>query len=200
MDTTRRSLLSLGLTAGLALAACGGGAAATGRTGPGPTAGAVTSAGPTAAVAITQPTGGSATQAPGQGAIDACKVLSAADIKEITHHEVATSVPGNNFGTQGDGCEWSLTDAGSLLPPSVTLEVKSPGGRSYWDAYFKPFITEENNKPIDGVGDEAFTGFGNVATVVVGDSFFEVQYIGSSKDPDGLEVDIARRVAENLAP
>lgn len=200
MKTTPRPLLSLSLASSLLLAACGGGAAATGGPGSGPTGGAIPSAGPTAASALTQPPAGSVTPAPGQGAaIDACKVLSAADIKAITDHEVATSVPGNNFGTEGDGCQWDLKDAGAMIPPSVTLELKSPGGRDYWDRYFKPFITAENNKPIDGVGDEAFTGFGNVATVVVGDAFFEVQYIGSSNDPDGLEVDIARRVAENLA-
>jgi hypothetical protein len=173
MKTSLRSALVLLTCLSAAVTACGGSSPSTAATAP-----------PTV------------TQAPASAVtVDACALLSDADIKELTGATVDTKEPGPQAGVFPDGCRWVLTEAGSMIPPEIVLGIRASGGRDYYDRYFKPFNNENDNEPIPNLGDEAVTGIAGTAMVVKGDVLYQVQWLGGSKD---LEVEIARKVAENL--
>jgi hypothetical protein len=173
-----------------ALAACGGGAAATGPNG----AGASSGGGATNAPDTSTPIGGGATQAPGGGAtVDACALLTADDIKSVTGYAVAKATGGPQGGVFASGCEWELV-ADEIVPPSILLGIMTEGGKDYYDKYFAPFDNAEGNTPITGLGDVAMdVGFGTVH-VVKGEAFFNLQYLGQ-KDH---EIDLARKLVAHL--
>lgn len=172
MKTPARASLLLAVS--LALAACGG---------------ATPTAAPTSAA-------GNPTQPPANTTIDACALLSDADITELTGATVDTKDPGAQAGIFPAGCRWVLKADNAIVPPEIILGIMASGGRDYYDKYFKPFNNEQDNEPIPNLGDEAVTGIADVAMVVAGDVLYQVQWLGQQQD---LEVEIARKVAENLA-
>ena len=179
MKTSSRLPLLPTASLAIILAACGGAA---------PSGGAPTSAPTTGAGATQQSTAGPT--------VDACALLSDADIKALTGGTVASKEPGTQAGIFPAGCRWVIDGTDQMLPPEIILGVISPGGRDYYDKYFRPYNNEQDNKPIANLGDEAVTGMADVVMVVLGDALFQVQWLGTTKD---LEVEIARKVAENLA-
>jgi hypothetical protein len=194
MHTTRRLPIVLGILTTLVLAACGGGTAATsGPGGPGATSGGSTTQGPG---------GGTTTQAPGGGeTVDACALLTAAEIEDVTGLVANTGLPGPQAGVFASGCLWELIDEDSMVPPSFTLGVMTTGGKDYYDTYFAPFNDEAGYEPIEGLGDIAVDADFGAVHVVSGDAFFQVQYIGGGFGPDDsttLATELAKRVVANL--
>lgn len=175
MKTSARSALVVITCLAAAVAACGGAAPS----------GAPTAAPPVA----TQPPASAVT-------VDACALLSDADIAALTGGTIQTTEPGPQAGIFPDGCRWIIDKESSMLPPEIVLGIMGSGGRAYYDKYFKPYNNEEDNEPIPDLGDEAVRGMADVAMVVVGDVLFQVQWLGQEQD---VEIEIARKVAENLA-
>lgn len=196
MHTTRRLPITFGILTALFLAACGGGTAATtdpgGPGGPGATSGG----------SATQAPGGPTTQAPGGGeTVDACALLSAADIDAVTGLAASSTTPGPQAGIFPSGCEWALVDEDAIVPPSISLGVMTSGGKAYYDRYFAPFEEEAGYEPIEGLGDVAVDADFGAVHVVAGDAFFQVQYIGGSfggDDSTALATELARKVVANL--
>jgi hypothetical protein len=199
MTDRRRLPASLATTLTLAafLAACGGSPAASG---PGRT-GAASASSPSSGGATTQaPGGGAATQAPGGGAtVDACTLLTEADIDAVTGNATASSVEGGQFGIFNDGCEWKLVDEDAVTPPTIALGVMTTGGKDYYEQYFAPFNAEYGYEAIEGLGDEAVDADGSMM-VVSGDVFFNLQYLGATFGGDDAAVarDLAEKVVANL--
>ena len=189
MDAHRRSLAILGLSTSLLVAACGGGGAATS----GPGGPAATGGGP-----ATQAPDGVATQAPGGAqTVDACTLLSDAEIEEVTGNKVASKEPAMQSGLLDAGCHWVLENADSLVPPEINLEVMFEGGLDYYKRYFEPFNAEYGYEAIEGVGDIAVDAdFGSIL-VVSGDAFFDLQDLAFGSEKNNAEA-LARKVVANL--
>jgi hypothetical protein len=194
MSTTRRTGTIIGLFCALLLAACGGGSAAT--SGPG---GPVATSGGSA----TQAPGGGATRAPGGGdSVDACPLLTAADIEAVTGLATSSAEPGPQAGIFPSGCEYELVDEDAVVPPSIVLGVIRTGGKEYYETYFAPFSEENDYVAIEGLGDLAVDAdFGSVLAVS-GDTFFQVQYLGgglgTGDEDTALAAELARKVVANL--
>lgn len=193
MHTTHRLPLTLGILTALVLAACGGGTAAT--TGPG-------GPGATSGVPATQAPGGQTTQAPGGGqTVNACALLTAADIEDVTGLAASSTTPGPQAGVFASGCEWALVDEDAIVPPTISLGVMTIGGKDYYDTYFAPFEDGAGYEPIEGLGDVAVDADFGAVHVVAGDAFFQVQYIGGGfgdDDSTTLATELARKVVANL--
>jgi hypothetical protein len=191
MHTNRRLPIVVGILTTIVLAACGGGTPAT--SGPG---------GPAAAsggLATQAP--GAATQAPGGGeAVDACALLTAADIEAVTTLAATSMTPGPQGGVFPSGCLWVLGDESSVVPPEISLGVLRPGGKDYYERYFATMDDNAGYKPIDGLGDVAVDAEFGAVHVVSGDTFFQVQYIGAAfgTDDTSMATELARRVVANL--
>jgi hypothetical protein len=185
----RARLLILSTTAAVAIAACGGGAAAT--AGPGGPAATTAGANPTQAAV-----GGQATQAPaaGQG-VDACALLTDDEIKAVTGYPVAQKNPGAQGGLMGEtsGCQWDLT-ANEIVPPSIVVGVVGTDGKSYYEKYFKPFNEGAGYELVPGVGDEVWDAGSGVIQGVKGDVFFNLQYLGR----DDHELELAKKLVAHL--
>jgi hypothetical protein len=177
-------------------AACGGQGGAASA----PAPGATTNTG--GAAATQQPGGGVATQAPAGGGetVDACALLSEADIKEVTGLDTESSTPGPQLGIFEHGCEWQLIDDDAIVPPAVVLGLKTSGGRRYYDTYFKPFNAGAGYETIAGLGDEAVDAEAGAVLVVAGDAFMNLQYVGLGVPEDDTELaaELARKVVANL--
>jgi hypothetical protein len=185
----RRLAIVPGVFAAL-LVACGGGAGTVGSGGPAATA--PSAAATTPAGVETQATGGG-----GGAAVDACGLLSDADIKDLTGHGVAQRAAGDPLGIFGHGCMWELAvEGGSPVPPQINLGVMTTGGRAFWDAYFAPIIDEY--VPIEGLGDVAVDAGVKSIMVVSGDAFFQVQYFPGYGFADAHQAELARRILANL--
>ena len=179
----RARFVTLATTAVLALAACGGGAAATG--GPGGTS----------APGGTTPPVGQATQPAGGGStVDACKLLTADDIKAVTGYAVSKATPTAANMVFASGCEWELVASNEIVPPSIVLGIMTSGGKAYYDTYFKPYNDEQGNKPIANLGDEAVDVGFSAVMVVKGDNLFNLQYLGQ-KDH---EAELAKKLVAHL--
>lgn len=97
-------------------------------------------------------TSGQASSVPAQGsALDACSLLSDAEIQQVTQRTVASKKPGTVQGIFDNGCSWELTPSEKdMVGWTIKLGVVSPGGRHYFDTYFRPY-----DSPIPGLGDAA---------------------------------------------
>ena len=192
MNTNRRLPIAYGILTTLVLAACGGGPAATsGPGGPAATSGSAT-----------QVPGGAVTQAPGGGqTVDACALLTAADIEAATGLVAKPGLPGPQGGIFASGCEWELVDEDAMVPPTISLGVMTTGGKDYYERYFADMNENAGYKPIDGLGDVAVDADFGAVHVVSGDAFFQVQYISGSFGGDystALATELAHKVVANL--
>ncbi len=194
METTRRTLMIVGLSGALALAACGGGTAATS----GPGGPAATNAG-----GVTEAPGVAATQAAGPGeTVDACALLTAAEIEDVTGLATASTLPGPQGGIFDFGCLWELVDDNAMVPPSISFGIMKTGGRAYYDQYFAPFNAENDYPAIEGLGDEAVEADAGAVHVVAGDTFFQVQYLGGgfggADDDTRMATELAKKIVATL--
>jgi hypothetical protein len=183
-------LSTVAVSTALLLAACGGGPGATGPAGPAGTSGP---GGPS-----TQAPGG-ATQAPGGATIDACALLTEADIEEVTGNTVDAVTPGPQMGIFQSGCDWDLIDDDAMVPPEIVIGVHPSGGRDYYARYFEPFNEGAGYEPIENLGDTAVDAEAGAVLVVAGDVFFNLQYIGLTQDDTEIAAELARKVVANLS-
>lgn len=198
MDTIRRSITmqrspaALGLLAALALAGCGGG-------GPGGSAGPGATQAPGGGAVTPVPGGAAATQGPGADAtVDACSLLTEADIEAVTGATVDATTSGPQFGIFESGCEWNLSNDEAMVPPTIALGVLPSGGSAYYETYFEPFNAEYGYEAVDGVGDVAVDAEAGSLLVVSGDVFFNIQYIGLTADDTAIATELAKKVVANL--
>ena len=175
------------LAIGLFVAACGVGGA--------PTA---SSAVPPASVVAASAGAGSSSSAVGS-TVEACDLLTEADILELTELEVDEAVPGPAMGVFENGCEWSLTGETATSPTSITLGVLVPGGRRLWEVSFEPFGDEPGTETIEGLGDGAHVGEVDDVIAVQGDALVSLQFLAGFGTSDDLPVELTRRVLLNLA-
>lgn len=106
--------------------------------------------------------------------VDACTLLTDAEIEQATGNSVASRAHSNLATVLPSVCDIELDGA------SITVGVKSTGGRSYYETYFEPFIGDEFgllSEPVSGLADKAARdGFGYVMAVK-GDALVDVNYI-----------------------
>jgi hypothetical protein len=182
----------------LMLAACGGGTSSqpAATTGASPQSEASTPGSPAASADA-----GSGLPAAEIG--EACDLLSDSDILELTSWEVETVEAGPTHGIFDNGCNWMLaggTSAGMGAPASITLGVRDEGGRAYYDTYFAPFIEENGDEPLEGIGDVGLIGsLAGTAMAVQGDVLVDVQWIDLGGDETPVAVALLERVLANLA-
>lgn len=139
---------------------------------------------------------------PSSAATDACALLSDADLTELTTWAADVVEPGPQQGIFQTGCLWTLsggTSPGLYGPASISLGVVAPGGRSYYDTYFAPFVEDYGQEPVAGVGDVAwYDSLANTVIAVEGDTLVSLQWI----DPGGDEaagVALTDRILSNVA-
>jgi len=170
--------------------ACGGtGAPTTAPGAPAATSAAVTAApgGATPAPAASAPTTGGM-------AIDACSLLTDAEIKSATGFSPIRKTAGPQMGVFNAGCEWELDNDGAA-PWSITIGLNASGGRSFYDKYIAPPVGE--GEVIDGVGDDALQSDIGEVTAVKGDTIFSVLYI-EFPTRDEVAVPLAKAIAAKL--
>lgn len=167
----------------------------------------------TSLVACGDSGGNSASTTSGSASVKACDLLSDADILELTSWAVTTMEAGTTSGIYQNGCSWTLAGgnrASMGIPAEITIGVKAPGGRSYFDTYFHsdipdgPNIEEEGAKPLPGVGDIAFievsSGLKGTAMAVSGDALVDITYSDfDSKSENEVVSTLLKRALENLA-
>jgi hypothetical protein len=163
MTRVRAALVTIAL---LAVAGCASGAGGTAPTGSQAAAGSSTSVDGGASQ-------GQATPPVGQ-VLDACSLLTDAEILQVTGSAVVSKEPGDPTGVLGDGCDWKLDIGSEIVAPEVALGVMSSGGRAYFDTYFLPYATE----PVSGLGDEAIRDDATSLMAVKGDVLVSVQVVG----------------------
>ena len=177
--TALRSIAALALGASIVVA-CGGGA---------PVASA-----PGGGVIATNPAGARSAppvaSAPGGGGgpgttIAACDLLTDEDIEQVTGQEISEEVAGPVLGIYNNGCEWTVAPTDTLAEGDITLGVIAPGGRSYYERYFEPFIGDSSlglEEAIEGLGDKALLTDTGGTMVVKGDVMIYVEHFAIGND------------------
>jgi hypothetical protein len=161
-------------------AACGPGQPGSG---PGDPGGTSTTA--TGGAAVTQP---AASAAGGQVVLDACELLSAQQLKDITGWTVTSAGPTNLATAYDTHCEWKFDEGYA----GIVLGLISPGGAEYLDRT----VEYEGGTPVAGLGDRAVrTEISDTLLILTGDTVLDLQIIGGD---DELDREIAQRVLTNL--
>ncbi len=167
----------------LILTACGGGApqpAATSGNGEG-------EGGPVA---------GLPTQ-PGQvaSAIDSCALLSDEEIQAATDEGVSERRVSTLTQVFPSVCDIVLDGGGSL-----TVGVRSPGGRSMYETSFEPLIGvgEVLDEAVTGLGDKAARSGDSEIMVLAGDVLFDIHFIGARPDKLPAVTYLAERILAKL--
>jgi Protein of unknown function (DUF3558) len=158
----------------LSLAACGG-------TGSAKTPGAVgggTGGGGTPAAGVPSSPGSATGQPPAGGSIDACSLLSDAEVEQVTGLKPASEEDGDPTGVLGAGCTWKLAPEGEIVVPELALGIAATGGKSYYEKYFKPYATEA----VSGLGDSAIRDDSTSLMALKGDVLVSVQFVGGAVD------------------
>ena len=114
--------------------------------------------------------------APPGEAINACALLTDADIREATGFTVLANDPVG--GITSTGCRWELDYGDPDIHEYVTLNVQSPGGRAWYDGF--PFDAPAS---VEGLGDKAVED-GGVVFAVQGDSAVIVSHLYAALDAD----------------
>ena len=126
-------------------------------------------------------------------AIDSCTLLSDAEIEAATGHAVVerqlSALRPDVFPSI---CDIELDGGGSL-----TVSIRSSGGRSLYETSFEPFIGDNEGSYLDeaipGLGDKAGSSGGDAVMVLKDDVLFEVMYFQFGP---GDELSVARYLAE----
>ena len=139
--------------------------------------------------------GGQPTQAAGGTPGDPCELLSDEDIKEVTGFDAVGKEGTVRVGLWDNQCLWEV-DGASEVPAALTVTIKSPGGRANWDQYMIPIQGEFT--AVDGLGDAAFGKVHWPTHVLVGDTYFSVQFLDFPDPETPVNTELARRIVENL--
>jgi hypothetical protein len=144
------------------------------------------------------------TTAPGPGAttpggagqpVDACTLLTDADIEQTTGEQVASRTQSTLTTVLPSVCDIGLETG------SITIGVRAPGGRSYYETYFEPFIGDEFSplqEVVAGIGDKAARGDVGSVMAVKGDALVDVQYIAFGSDEDAVAQALMRLALAHL--
>ncbi len=112
---------------------------------------------------------------PAVGSVDACSLLSDAEIQSATGHEVVDRTASTLTQVFPSVCDISLGEAGSL-----TVKVLPTGGRSLYETSFEPYIGEGISPALDeavtGLGDKAGVSGDDDLMVLKDDVLFELLY------------------------
>jgi hypothetical protein len=177
-------------TLAILLVACGGAPAASAPAGGGAPATQPGSAAP--------PAGGGGGGGGGGGTtVAACDLLTEQDFEEVIGQAVEDMTEGPVLGIYQNGCEWTLAATDTLAQGDVTLGVVAPGGRSYYETYFEPFIGEISGpeESVQGVGDKAARFDTGGMMVVKGDVLISVEHFAVGNDDE-----TARRLVDRILP
>lgn len=170
------------LVLSLILAACGGAAPPAASSGSGDGVGG--------------PIGGLPTQ-PGQvaSAIDSCALLSDEEIEAATQEGVSERRVSTLTQVFPSVCDIVLDGGGSL-----TVGVRSPGGRNMYETSFEPFIgvTEALDETVTGLGDKAARSGESEIMVLAGDVLFDIHFIGARPDKLPAVTYLAERILARL--
>ena len=142
--------------------------------------------------------GSGATAPPGSGGAvvsDPCNLLTDEEILDVTGHPAVSHSDSPRVGMWDAACVWEVDGAG-VVPGSITITIKSPGGRAIWDQYMIPIQGEFS--AIEGLGDAAFEKAGWPTHVLAGDTYFSVQYTDFPDPGESINTELARRAVENL--
>ena len=103
------------------------------------------------------------------------------------------------LGTLTDGCTWDFENL-EFPAPAIQLGVLAEGGRKLWDEDYKPFLAENGQEPVDGVGDDAATFQAGGVIVVSGDTFFNISYRSGdgAEDWEAIAAELGKKVVANL--
>jgi hypothetical protein len=96
----------------------------------------------------------------GSAAIDACGLLTEAEIMDVTGYAVESMQPAGGF--TPTGCQWDLDEGDPDLTARLLLNVQSTGGRAQYDSYAASLFSPA---PVAGLGDEAVDDGGFVLAV-----------------------------------
>ena len=108
--------------------------------------------------------------------IDACTLLTDDEIQELAGADIDRREGGSVADVFASSCRWTLVDA-----TLIVVSVRFPGGRSYYDRYFEPFIGEDFqplDRAVEGLGDKAARGGKDTIMVVKGDALVSLLYLG----------------------
>jgi hypothetical protein len=149
-------------------------------------------------------TGGQASAPPagggGAGAtVVACELLTDDDIEQVMGQPVEERSAGSVLGIYENGCDWTLAQNDSFGQGSLTVGVIAPGGRSYYERFFEPFIGDETiglEEAIEGLGDKAARFDTGGIMVVKGDVLVSVEYFTFPN----AEEDFARLLVDRMLP
>lgn len=140
-------------------------------------------------------TGGQPTQSTGGTASDPCALLTDEEILEVTGSPAVGKEGTRRGGMWDAACVWQV-QSGGMVPATLTVTIKSPGGRAIWDQYMVPIQAEFT--PVADLGDAAFAKVLWPTHVLAGDTYVSVQFSGGT-DPEGpATTELARRVVEKL--
>lgn len=131
-------------------------------------------------------------------AIDACALLSDAEIEAATGQRAAQRTASTLTQVFPSVCDIELDGGASLI-----VGVKATGGREMYECCFEPFIGEGSTPPLDeavsGLGDKAGRSGDDVLMVLAGDVLYEVQYIEFGRQDRSVVVRyLAERVLARL--
>lgn len=157
-------------------------------------------------------TGRQASTTSGSSSVQACDLLSDADILELTSWAVTTMEPGTTSGIFHNGCSWTLAGgnrASMGVPAEITIGMKEPNGREYFDMHFHsnrpdgPNIEADGAEPLPGVGDIAFikvaAGLNGTAMAVSGDALVDITYSDfDSRNENEVATALLKRALKNL--
>jgi hypothetical protein len=182
------------LAALFVVAACGGGSPSV----PGSTAAATSQAVGSTPPTTSSSSGAASTARPG-GTGEACGLLTAAEIQELSGLQVDTMEARSAGGIYEDGCHLVLSNGGTVQA-EVILGVLPKGGRAHYDDVLVPLAEGTGAEPLAGLGDAALVGSGGEAiATVVGDVLVDLQWIDLSSDPNDVPVALMQRILTNLA-
>lgn len=135
--------------------------------------------------------------APGQpaGVIDACAVLSDAEIKAAALEGVGQRRQSTLTQVFPSVCDIVLEDGGSL-----TVSVLATGGRAMYETSFEPFIGdgESLDEAVPGVGDKAARSGSSSLMVLKGDVLFDLQLLNARPDRMPALQYLAERIIARL--
>jgi hypothetical protein len=116
------------------------------------------------------------------GGIDACSLLPDKEVLAATGHAIAKADSWQKFVSDTSGCRLTLEQGDQVVTPSIEVGVYAPGGRTYYDTFFKRFAAEYGHSPMPGLGDEAVEDDIGVLLLVEGDAFLTLQYLAEPAD------------------